>query len=184
MITLRTALASVLLVIGLAACEFKREEDAGATPSPTEGAVAPIENPTVAEPPAPQPTQAAAIAIQTQPGPEGSSVVLERAAVTGNILTVQVRYIGGKRIGHSIDARDVSVIDDATSNRIGILQDQEGVWMAAPLVTPTSDTLHVSLGKEDPAIVWFKFPAPPAMSTTISINIPKVAPFDGVPVTR
>lgn len=185
MITLRTTLASALLVTSLAACDVKREEDAGGVASPTETPAEAVssDNPTVAAAPA-APTQVALAAIQTQPGPEGSSVALERVAVTGNILTVQVRYIGGKTTGHSIDARDVSVIDDATSNRIGILQDKEGIWMAAPLVTPTSDTLHFSLGKEDPAIVWFKFPAPPATSSTISINIPKVAPFDGVPVTR
>lgn len=185
MITLRTTLASVLVVTGLAACDVKREEDTGeivaATEAPAEAV--PNANPTIADVPA-APTQAALAVIQTQPGPDGSSVALERVAVTGNILTVQVRYIGGKATGHSLDVRDVSVIDDATSNRIGILQDKEGIWMAAPLVTPTSDTLHFSLGKEDPAIVWFKFPAPPATSSTISINIPKVAPFDGVPVTR
>jgi hypothetical protein len=35
-----------------------------------------------------------------------------------------------------------------------------------------------------PGIFWVKFPAPPATSKTVSLNLPKTAPFDGVPVTR
>lgn len=183
MIALRTTVATVFLLAGLTACEVRRDDGAGDVASDTAGPAHAV-NPTSADTTAATPKQAPLVAIQTQPGPNGSEVALERAAVTGNILTVQLRYIGGERTARSMDVRDVSVIDDATSNRIGVLQDDKGVWMAAPLQSTTSDRFTLLLGKDSPAIVWFKFPAPPSTSSTISINLPEVAPFDGVPVAR
>jgi len=35
-----------------------------------------------------------------------------------------------------------------------------------------------------PGILWAKFAAPSAGAKTVSINLPEVAPFDGVPVTH
>lgn len=168
------------MAASLAACGVKKTDEsdnpAAATPAPAETTA--TENPTAATPPpAANPVQA----IQSQPGPFGSTVVLERAAVTGNILTVQLRVTGGTRDARSVKIEDISVIDDATSNRIGVLKDNEGKWMASD---PGSGLSLIRTGREGGEVLWFKFPAPPATSATISINIPDVAPFDGVPVTR
>ena len=61
-----------------------------------------------------------------------------------------------------------------------MLKDNDGKWLASPI---NGKDLWVQLANS-PVIVWFKFPAPAATSKTVSINIPEVAPFDGVPVTR
>lgn len=124
-------------------------------------------------------------ALQMQDGPEGSRVSLTRAQVTGDVLTVQLRY---EKLDGSLGARfaveEVSVIDDATAQRYGVLRDQAQRWQASPLQSPTSDYTLFSARPGSPAVVWFKFPAPPATSQTVSINIPGVGPFDGVTVQR
>lgn len=135
----------------------------------------------VVEAPVPAPVPVAPAAIQTQPGPKGSQVALNKVAVTGDVMTVQLSYVGGS--GYTSPELDqISVIDDATAQRISILKDNGGKWMAAPLNSSAKE-LWIGMGR-DPVIVWMKFPAPPATSKTVSINIPEVAPFDGVPVTR
>jgi flagellar basal body L-ring protein FlgH len=132
------------------------------------------------EQPPVQPMAAAAV-IQSQPGPGGSQVDLLKAAVTGDILTVTLRCSSSERINsESFRVSDISVIDDATSQRISVLKDNEGKWMASNV---SGDNLGTSC-EQKPGIIWAKFPAPPATSKTISINLPEVAPFDGVPVTR
>lgn len=133
--------------------------------------------------PAPAPMPATP-PIQTQQGPDGVRVDLTRAAVTGDILTVQLAYVapGDQSFSDYFPADEVSVIDDATSQRYGILKDQSGAWLAAPLFVDKN--IRPSAQKGGTAIVWMKFPAPPATSPTVSVNIPKVGPFDGVPVSR
>jgi hypothetical protein len=132
--------------------------------------------------PTPTPTPSAA-AIQQQPGPYGSQVSLTRAAVTGDVLTVQLSYDGGKPYWSYIPVDRVSVIDDATSQQLSVLKDGQGNPLAAPLGTDGKQ-VRAATGQGSPSVVWFKFPAPPATSRTVSINIPEVGPFDGVPVTR
>ena len=122
--------------------------------------------------------------LNTQPGPTGTQVALNKVAVTGDILTVQLTYTGGTASEWQTPSLDqVAVIDDATAQKIGVLKDGEGQYMASPINSGVKSLLGFHTGKE-PQIVWFKFPAPPATSKTVSINIPDVVPFDGVPVTR
>jgi hypothetical protein len=132
--------------------------------------------------PTPAPTQAPIAAIQTQPGPKGSTVALTRAAVTGDILTVALSYQGGSCCAYT-KVDEVSVIDDATSQRLGVLKDNAGKPMAAPLYNNGKE-VRIDLDEKTPTQIWFKFPAPPVTSATVSITIPEVAPFDAVPVTR
>ena len=119
-------------------------------------------------------------ALQTQPGPGGSQVALNKVAVTGDVLTVQLTYQGGTGVDYpAVD--EVSVIDDATAQRLGVLKDNGGRWLAAPM---WSNGKELRIEADGPSVVWFKFPAPPGSTQTVSITIPNVGPFDGVPVTR
>ena len=162
--------------LALAACEMKPAETATTTSNTS--TISRVE--TAATPtPAPLPT-VASTTIQSQPGPKGAVAKLNKMQVTGDILTVQLT-ITGEGGSDSVPLDQISLIDDATSQRIGLLKDNAGGWMASPLTG--KDLLHINL-YESPLIVWMKFPAPPATSKTVSLNIPTYAPFDGVPVTR
>lgn len=168
-----------LTLLSLVACG-KPAGDATTSATPTgtgQGTVTRTESPPPEEP-APLPQQAV---IQTQPGPKGAQVALNKVKVTGDVMTVQLTYTG-EGSTPQVDLENVSLIDDATAQRIGVLKDNDGKWLASPL-SGRGNGLSINL-YESPAIVWFKFPAPPATSKTVSINIPDVVPFDGVPVTR
>jgi len=181
--TVRRLFVSVSLpaVLALAACGQQEKTDA---PAEKAAAEAPAPSP-LAETPAPAAAPARA-AIRTNPGPDGSQVDLVRAQVTGNVLTVELSYrpASTKTEWVYLNADEVSVIDDTTSQRYGVLKDNTSQWLAAPLQSATSNRLSASLSEGRPSIIWFKFPAPPATSPTISINVPNVSPFDGVPVQR
>lgn len=169
--------------IAIAGCSVRDDGNQTATQAPAasetaigvtrEDVAAPTPTP-VAAPPAP--------AIQTQAGPKGNSVALNRVAVTGDILTVSMTFSGSEDCCAHIKVDDVSVIDDATSQRIGVLKDNTGKYMAAPLESDGRTVGPESY--KSPSVLWFKFPAPPVTSKTVSIAIPGVAPFDAVPVTR
>lgn len=178
----RFAASVAVIPLVLAACT-RSETPAGQEPvQPAQGEV--LRESTPVSTPAPAPAPAAA--IQTQPGSKGLQVALTRAAVVGDVLTVQLIYSrpgqlsGGESSRFPVD--EVGVIDNATSQRLGVLKDATGRWQASPIESG-GDNINVYV-RDQPMVVWFKFPAPPATSPTISLNIPEVGPFDGVPVTR
>lgn len=173
------AIGAVACGLALTACERVQPTSEPTATATTGAVVRDVTAPAATPTPTPAPVQAA---IQTQPGPKGSQVALNKVAVTGDILTVQLTYNGGTD-WQTPDLKDVSVIDDATAQRIGVLKDGEGNYLASPINGGVKSVLGFKLGA-GPQIVWFKFPAPPATSKTISINVPDVVPFDGVPVTR
>ena len=127
-------------------------------------------------------------AIQSQPGPEGSQVDLLKVAVTGDILTVTLRCSSEERINNeSFKISEISYIEDATSQRVGVLKDSEGNALVSDLNKNSQNRENDYLGakcESKPGVIWAKFPAPPATSKTVSINFPQIAPFDGVTVTR
>ena len=170
----------VTVLIALTACQ-KRDAPEPAATAQVEGGVV-RDNVDPSPTPTPAPVQQAV--IQTQPGPTGTQVALNKVKVTGDILTVQLTYTGGTGTSWQTPSLDdVAVIVDATSQKIGVLKDGEGNYMASPLNAGVRRLLNIRIG-EGPQIVWFKFPAPPASARTVSINVPDVVPFDGVPVTR
>jgi hypothetical protein len=183
---MRHHLAPTLLIGAAALAACTPAGDGGNTAAPVEEATASpaagVMREEIAPTPTPSPAPLQVAVIQSQPGPRGNTVALNRVAVTGDILTVSLTFSGGGDCCIHIPVDDVSVIDDSTSQRISVLKDGSGKWMAAPL-----DSAGKTVGPESwqtPSVLWFKFPAPPATSKTVSITLPGVAPFDAVPVTR
>ncbi|MGC1310310.1 MAG: hypothetical protein WA885_24030 [Phormidesmis sp.] len=120
---------------------------------------------------------------QTQYGPDNSEVDLMAAKVTGDIMTVTLRYrtLPNESLRTNYSINEVSYIDDATSKRYGVVQDESGAWLASPKNSVGNISININNNAE---ITWFKFPAPPPEAQTISINVPEVSPFDGVSVER
>lgn len=183
-----TVILTAALALPIAACGQQAQQPApaatetvAATGTVTREEVQPADAGPAVTPMAP------ATVIQSQPGPDGSQVDLLTAKVTGDILTVTLRCSGEKDYDtQSFKVSQISVIDDATSQRIGVLKDNDGNAMVSKLTAvgaPENHIVSTNCGKK-PGVLWAKFPAPPATSKTISINFPEVGPFDGVPVTR
>jgi len=173
---------ALITALGLTACAPERDP---ADKAAQEAAAGAEPSPLVQAAPAPVAVTQPVAAIATGAGPEGSQVSLVKARVTGNVLTVELSYRNPDPSwqAYYFDVDQVSVIDDTTSQRYGVLKDNTESWMASPLATD-GKRIRVQTKDGKPSVVWFKFPAPPASSSTVSINIPDVSPFDGVTVQR
>ena len=162
-----------------------------APPAPApEPASAPASNPSlIREPAAPQQQpDPAAQAIQSKPFGQGT-LALTKVKVVGQILNVEFMYIPPKNEKgdykftneHSGKLTDFAYIDEATSKRISLLQDESGKYMTDP-AAGVSNT--IGLTGNSPKIIALKFPAPPETSPTITIDFPGAGSFDSVPVGR
>ena len=109
---------------------------------------------------------------------------ITKVRVTADILTVEmiVENIGKERISYYLPLKEISYIDDATSKKYSLLQDDEGKYMADPINSTSRDIAFY--GEQREHLISMKFPAPPAESKTISLNIPKFGSFDVLPVSR
>lgn len=174
--------------LALGACTVQEDKDKAAGPEVAESGGVTREAMKSEEPEGPPVTpMPAATVIQSQPGPDGSQVDLLSVKVTGDILTVTLRCSSQEKHNReSLRVNQISVIDDATSQRIGVLKDNEGGAMVSNLSRSSNsdyDTMGVDCTSK-PGVMWAKFAAPPATSKTVSINFPNIAPFDGIAVQR
>ncbi len=81
-----------------------------------------------------------------------------------------------KKIYYDFGWDEIYFIDPAENKKYNFLTDAEGKKIL--------DVFYGSLGPGEQRLNWAKFPAPPATSKKISVNIPKFAPFEDVPVTE
>lgn len=167
-----------------------QEQAPNPNPAPPAPTPAPASNPSlIREPAAPQQQQdPAAQAIQSKPFGQGT-LALTKAKVVGQILNVEFMYIPPKNENgsykftneHSGKITDFAYVDEATSKRISLLQDESGKYMTDP-AAGVSNT--IGLTGNSPKIIALKFPAPPETSPTITIDFPGAGSFDSVPVSR
>lgn len=182
-------IAASLTTISLAGCDVKPDETAAAP----DGEVTREMVPTATSGPEPAPSDATTLGTVREPlrvgsGPAGREPYLEQVNVAGDVLTVQIRYAmpEGQRLNYATErfpVEEVSVIDDGTAQELGVLQDNRGQFLAAPLDDKNKETMTLKL-YGNPLVAWFKFPAPAPETRTVSINVPGTAPFDGVPIRR
>ena len=151
---------------------------------------APASNPgLIREPAAPQQQQdPAAQAIQSKPFGDGGTLALTKVKVVGQILNVEFMFIPAKKenggykytIARTGKVADFAYIDESTSKRISLLQDENGKYM----VDPSPSDKDISVSGSSPRIIALKFPAPPETSPTITIDFPGAGSFGSVPVSR
>lgn len=162
--------------------EQPAQQEQPAPPQSGEGLVRPASTPA--------PAQQAITSIQSKPYADGQTVHLSKARVVGQILTIEFTFepkrkpSGDYEYGRTYDteAANLAYIDDASAQKVGVLQDEAGKYMLSPQ-NSSGDKLRVD-GSSHPVIATLKFPAPPANVTSISIDLPGIGSFDGVPVTR
>ena len=141
----------------------------------------------VQEPAAPQ-QDPTAQAIESKPFGEGT-LALTKAKVVGQILNVEFIFTPPKKPNgdykftneHSGDLKDFAYIDETTSKRISLLQDENGKYMADPI---GGAGRNIGLTGTTPKIIALKFPAPPETTPTITIDFPGAGSFDSVQVSR
>lgn len=207
------AVCTLTALAGLAACQKEETPAAPAqqaqqqAPAQTEPAA---QAPTQAEPAAQAPQQTAAptsgeslirepVAAQSQPTQAiqtktigNDTIHLTKAKVVGQILNVEFVAVPPKApdgkydyfAGSSHKLADFDYIDEATSKKVTLLQDENGKYMADPINSGNHKEIRIPFSTRHPLTISLKFPAPPATSPTITIDFPGVGSFDSVPVSR
>lgn len=141
----------------------------------------------VQEPAAPQ-QDPTAQTIESKPFGEGT-LALTKAKVVGQILNVEFIFTPPKKPNgdykftnvHSGELKDFAYIDETTSKRISLLQDENGKYMADPI---GGAGRNIGLTGTTPKIIALKFPAPAETTPTITIDFPGAGSFDSVQVSR
>jgi hypothetical protein len=147
-------------------------------------AMAATPQPATADPaPAPAPAAAAAAApgviasAQYANDPNLRCDVLELKRVSGGALLARWRLVntGTKASSYDFSWDDIYYIDPATNKKYNNLT-IDGKRIV--------DMWWGTLQPGEQHTMWVKYPAPPLTSKRISLNVPKFAPFEDVPVSE
>jgi len=115
--------------------------------------------------------------------------LLEAKRVSGGALLVRWRIVNGagpgggglvatstKPIAYTFHWEELFYIDPAENKRYQFLTDSAG----HKILEVFEGDLHPGQQRGN----WAKFPAPPATSTKISVQIPRFPPFEDVPISQ
>src|SRR5690606_26141010 len=116
------ALGALLALTALAGCQRDPAPEPAVEAAP-EAAPAAADEPNPAVRQAEAPEETAPTGIATQPGPNGSEVTLRSLRVTGNLVNAEFTYQASpdRVMGQTIRLSDVSLIDDATTQRYEVV---------------------------------------------------------------
>jgi hypothetical protein len=163
--------------------------EAPALPAPTQAAqaetsVALAAAPEVADPdpaPAAAPPQAKSGSVvasaQYSNDPNLRCDVLEVKRVSGGALLARWRFVntGAKPVAYDFSWDDIYYIDPAGNKKYNFLTiDGKRIL----------DQWWGTLQPGEQRVVWAKYPAPPATSKRISLNVPKFTPFEDILVSE
>ena len=123
--------------------------------------------------------------------PDLRADLLEVKRNSGGSLTVKWRVVntaggggqnglvagsGGKDIYYTYHWDDIYYIDPAENKKYNFLKDAEGKNIL--------DVYEGTYKSGQQKLNWAKFPAPPAGSKKVTINLPKFSPIEDVPVAE
>lgn len=151
-------------------------------PADTSVAMAASPEPAAADPaPAAAPPQAKPGSViasaQYSNDPNLRCDVLEVKRVSGGALLARWRFVntGAKPVAYDFSWDDIYYIDPAGNKKYNFLTiDGKRIL----------DQWWGTLQPGEQRVVWAKYPAPPATSKRISLNVPKFAPFEDIPVSE
>jgi hypothetical protein len=146
------------------------------TAAPAPGAAAPA--PGAAAPAAP----GVVLASQETNWP-GIVVEVTQFQRKGNTLTAKFRVSnrGGAKQEPAFQYDEVYIMDAAAGKKYEALKDEGGSYIAA-LRAGWKDRWYGTLEPGESAVLWVKFPAPPAEVTAVTFQLPNTPPFDDLAI--
>ncbi len=161
------------------------ESSATAAPAPPATASPEVTTTTAAQSSAPPavaaPAPAASLASQDTNWPGVTAEVTEFRR-KGNTLTAKVRLTNkGEEVQPEFIWREVSLLDTAGGKKYEVLKDEKGGYIASNR-SGWNDRWSASIPGGQSQTVWMKFPAPPTNVKTITLQLPKMAPFDDLTI--
>ena len=179
------ALVSLTLVFG---CNKPAEQTSTATaappPSTTEASATSAPAPTPAPAPAPTSTAPSAGALASQQTNwKGITASITEFRRKGNTLTAKVHLVNGgsEEVQPEIKYEDVYLIDTGAGKKFNVLKDEKGAYIAANR-SGWNDRWYDHMKPGDSYLLWMKFPAPPAETKAITLQLPNMAPFEDVAI--
>lgn len=119
-------------------------------------------------------------ALQTEPGAGQTTWHLTGVREADGQVLATFRVESAKPRGSLwLKVEAISLIDDATARRYSVLRGEDGQFLGSEA---SGDTLRIAIEGDTP--VWMKFAAPPPGTRTVSIALPNVGTFDGIPIAR
>jgi hypothetical protein len=179
----------VVLSVALlaAACSRPAEQQSTTTTSATSAAAttttsAPAAAPAPAPASAPVSTAPPAGAIATQETNwKGVSATITEFRRKGNTLTakVQLQNHGSEDARAEVNFGESYLIDTGAGKKYNVLKDEKDHYIAS-LRSGWNDRWYDTLKPGESYLLWMKFPAPPAETKAITLQIPNTPPFEDV----
>jgi hypothetical protein len=176
------------LALLIAACSKPAEQQSTTTTSaPSAAATTTTSAPATAPATAPAPVSTApspgALATQ-ETNWKGIVAEVTEFRRKGNTLTAKVRFTnrGSEDSKAEIVYKEAYLIDTTGGKKYEVLKDEKGTPIAA-LTQGWNDRWydnHIKVG--DSQAIWMKFPAPPAETKAITLQIPNTPPFEDVTI--
>ena len=183
----RLLLLTLIVVFG---CNKPAEQSsttaaAPATAAPTQSA--PADAP-ASEPPQPAPATASSAApaggIATQETNwKGVSMTVTEFRRKGNTLTAKVQLVDHGTSEAHVETKfdETYLIDTAAGKKFNVLKDEKGAYIAS-LRSGWNDRWYDTLKPGESYLLWMKFPAPPAETKAITLQLPGAPPFEDLPI--
>jgi hypothetical protein len=101
----------------------------------------------------------------------------------GNTLTakVKLRNTSDKQAQPVVKFGEVYLLDTAAGKKYQVLRDEGGTYIASTR-QGNSDQWYDYIEPGASYSLWMKFPAPPAATTVITLQLPMMAPFDDLSI--
>ena len=170
-------LVSIPLVF---ACNKPAEQQSSATSATTTTSAPATTSSAAAPAPAPAPAPAGGIATQ-ETNWKGVSATITEFRRKGNTLTAKVQLMnhGSDEARAEVKFDDTYLIDTGAGKKFNVLKDEKNVYIAS-LRSGWNDRWYDTLKPGDSYLLWMKFPAPPAETKAITLQLPGIPPFEDV----
>ncbi len=107
-----------------------------------------------------------------------ASVELTDLKRASGVLTAKLVYTATADGANAyVYAGEAYVLDAAGAKKYEVLKDSDGNWLAS------SNTGHQLYKQGDTHKAWYKFPAPPAEVTSVSVTVKDCEPLEDVAIT-
>jgi hypothetical protein len=98
------------------------------------------------------------------------------------VLTVKVRLKATGKVDEWLYFRETYIMDVGSGKKYEVLKDSDGNAIAT--TSPSyKDRITVQIAPGGSFNLWWKFPAPPPETKTITFSMPGAEPFEDVPIT-
>lgn len=113
---------------------------------------------------------------------QGVSAAITEFKRKGTTLTVRVRLhnTGANKVYVTFSYKKCYLLDANAGKKYQVLSDDTGAAIAA--VNSGLDEWRDDLGPGQSALLWMKFPAPPATVKTVTLAIDNAPPFDDLAI--